>query len=127
MERNDIAARVAKRWLREAVQRGIRLDQTVKRKISLAFKGAGLDGNGSFDEPQDGFRRALELMAHFGVVLTDIVSSHRFVGDDGRFTAEIGAPAHETFDPPTPIGNSMFVMSFHRRGTGKFEVLAYLS
>ena len=113
--------------VRIATVKSIRLDSSVKRKIHLAFKGAGLDGNGNFKEPQDGFRRALELMEHFGIVLTDLISSHHFVGEGGRFTSEIGTPAHDTFDPPIPIKNSMFVMSFHRRGSGNFEVLAYLS
>jgi len=104
-----------------------RIAPSLKKNIARTLAKNGLDGNGRFAEPQEGFRKALDVLGHFGIVLTDLVDAHRFVGDEGRFTEELGTPSQETFMPPIPIDGSRFVMSFYKRGEENFEVLVYLS
>jgi hypothetical protein len=52
-------------------------------------------------------------------------------GDDGRATIDIGNPdskhQKDGLDFYTPYSNTMLVLTWHRMGTGRYEVIAYLS
>ena len=106
---------------------GIRLDPKVKRNVARTFTAEGLDGKGSFVEPQEGFTKALNILQHFGIVANDIVSGNVFNRDKNHFNLEIGTPSPESFMPPTPIKNSMLVFTYYKRSEDNYEVLAYLS
>lgn len=105
----------------------VRLDPRVKRLIAVAFKRAGLDGNGRFEKPSQGYSKAFEILGDFGMSLEDLADSHIFSMDHGsqRLRMVLTNPG----DPfsPTPIKNSVLVISHYKMETDKFEVLAYLS
>lgn len=110
-----------------AVQQGFQIDRKTRNGVSDWFAKVGLDGNGSFKKPQDGYRKALDTLEHFGIVLADSVDSYKFTRDEGRITVDLGVPNKKPMMPPIPVDNSMLVLSFHKRSEENFEVLAYLS
>jgi len=105
----------------------VRLDPRIKRQVAVAFKRAGLDGNGRFEKPGQGYSKAFEILGDFGMSLEDLADSHIFSMDQGsqRLRMVFTNPG----DPfsPTPIKNSVLVISHHKMETDKYEVLAYLS
>lgn len=103
-----------------------RMDPKVKRQAIPLFKRAGLDGNGRFREPQDGYSKALDILGDLGIELDTVVSSHLFNRDTGTLHVDL---AYKTDDPfsPESISNSVLVIAFHKLAENSFEVLAYLS
>jgi hypothetical protein len=105
----------------------VRVDPKTRNAIARDFKAKGLDGNGVFQKAQQGFSRAVEVLQEHGIELDEVVNSFVFNQDDGNFRVDLALTNPEDSFSPIPISNSVMVISFHKRGSGSFEVLAYLS
>lgn len=105
-----------------------KMDNQTKRRVLIAFKKRGLDGNGRFDKAAHGYAVALDVLSDFGIELDEVVNSHHFLRPEGRLAVNIAFTNPEDSFSPISIQNSMLVLSWHRFDeTGKYEVLAYLS
>jgi hypothetical protein len=114
--------------MRAAIRGGAKLTPKVRTSIGRAFKQAGLDGNGRFPKPEAGFSKAVEILRDYGIELDDIPHSHLFaMRPDGQMNLRLALSNPEDPHSPTPIGNSMLVLTFHEMEEYKFEVLAYVS
>lgn len=125
---------IAGKSLRQAAPESVRLDPKIKRQVNNAFGRHGLDERGNFETAEKGYSAAWEMLSGFNIVVDDIISSHIFRDgstDDGK--ADDGQQnlwlAFKTDDPftNTQIKNSKMVFAFHRKETGKFGCLVYLS
>ena len=121
--------KVAQRYLEKvgASVKAIPLDRSTRNRIAKAFTRAGLDGNGKFRKPQEGYSRALDLLRDFDIEMDDVPSSHLFNGDSGRLSIHLAFTNLEDAFSPTPIKNAMLVITFYQRDKNNFEVLAYIS
>jgi len=104
------------------------IDKSTKNKISGELKAAGLDGNGRFPEADSGIRVIWDILEKYGLSL-DMASKDLFIGPNGtrRFSLQRKNVAGGSFDPGQEIKNSMIVYSWAEMGTGKYEIVVYLS
>lgn len=126
----DDATRLALRYLGSRIRqakRGVKLDQRVKTKIIRAFNKAGLDGNGRFRKPQQGYSKAVDILGDFDIEIDDIPSSHLFNRDEGSLTVHVAFTNPKDSFSPVPIDNSMLAITYYKRARDNFEVLAYMS
>lgn len=113
--------RTAKRY------RHRRLDPKLRRIIHQVFWKEGLDGRKNFRKPEDGYRKAVDILDDYGIELDGIISGWVFRQPEGRFDVELAYKNKDDPFSPIQISNSMLIMSFYKRDKDKFEVLAYLS
>jgi len=104
-----------------------RLKPALRNKVTQAFNKAGLDGNGRFQKPEQGYARAVDIMGDFGIEIDGIPNSHSFKGDEGRFSVDIAWTNKADLFSPESIPNSMLVGTFYKHRENQFEVLCYLS
>jgi len=107
--------------------KAVSLDRSTRNRIAKQFKRVGLDGNGKFRKPQDGYSRALGILSDFDIEMDDVPSSHLFNGDQGRLSIHLAFTNQEDSFSPIPIRNAMLVITFYKRMKDNFEVLAYIS
>ena len=121
--------KVAQRYLEKigASVKPVSLDRSTRNRIAKQFKRVGLDGNGGFRKPQEGYSRALDILRDYDIEMDQVPSSHLFNGDKGRVAIDIAFTNHSDLFSPTPIRNAMLVVTFYKRGKDNFEVLAYVS
>lgn len=124
-----MASRVASRHRKKALA-SERLDRGLRMKINADLERYGLDGNGRFRSPQEGYSRAAEVMQRHGVTVDGLVSSHLFTPRPSgtvRSDIEFISTSDDPFMPGTPISNSILYLQYHEVSEGRFEVVAYLS
>lgn len=102
------------------------LTRATRNKIATRFGKEGLDGNGRFRKPQHGYMIAIEILREFGVEMDTVVSSHVFNGSEGGTRIHLAFTNREDPFSPTPIKNSLLILTFHDLGAS-FEVLCYMS
>lgn len=104
-----------------------RLDRKLRRAINADFIKRGLDGNGRFRKPEEGYSLAVDIMARHGLELDTVVSSHLFKGPSGQISAEVAFSNEEDPFSPQSITNSVLHLQFTELRPGAFEVVAYMS
>jgi len=106
-----------------------KISERERISVNKSLWEAGLDGNGRFDRPEGGYVAATEILQNQGIELTDVVSSFNFSKDlDNRhLTINISFSNKEDLFSPTPITNSMLVLSWTKLRDDVYETLAYLS
>jgi hypothetical protein len=109
-----------------------------RNKISLAFKKAGLDGNGRFPKIEAGLAAVTNSLSELGLQL-DMVTKDVIMGDKGSRNFIFRRANDQGQDPFTEkpeISNSRIVFSWERmdgpsaqypHAPHKFEILAYAS
>lgn len=107
-------------------QKPKKLTPAIRNKIAKDFKKAGLDGNGRFRKPEEGYSKAVDIISKYGLELDGIPDSHRFRGDKGSVTVDLAWSNKEDPFSPTSI-NSMLAVSFYKLEDDKFEVLTYIT
>lgn len=102
------------------------LPNEIRHRINEALIRAGLDGNGNFREIGDGIATLINVLNTFGIEQDEVLNAHRFSGNSGR--AQIDLAWSNPADPfsPEPIANTAAWISWYRRESGNFEILAYL-
>lgn len=107
---------------------GRRLDNGLRRKVNEKLLRVGLDGNGRFRKPEQGFARAVEVMQEFGIEMDEVVSSHLF-SPRPQGTVRVDLAFSNPSDPfsPESITNSLLFLQYTELDAGRFEVTAYLS
>jgi hypothetical protein len=105
---------------------GARLDSRTRQLINRKFNANGLDGNGRFQKPEHGYSKALDLLSEFDIELGEVVNSWAFQGDSGTINIDVAKKTEDPFSP-LPLTNSRLVVSFYRRASDSYEVLAYMS
>lgn len=104
------------------------LDNRTKAQVNRAFTRHGLDGNTYYAKAEHGYAKAVEIMGQFGIELDGIPNSMEFTRPSGRVSVDLAWTNQADPFSPTPISNSMLVVTFHKMDkTGRFEVIAYLS
>lgn len=103
------------------------LSSSEKNQIAEAFNRAGLDGNGRFRSATQGYVKALDVLATFGLELDEVVNSHLFKADHNSITIWIARTNPQDPFSPVSIRNSMLALSWAELMPGRFEVLAYMS
>ena len=107
---------------------GERLDRSLRQKINKAMERKGLDGNGRFRKPEEGYSRAVEVMQDHGIELDEVVSSHLFnPRPSGTVKADIALTNEADRFSPVSITNSMLYLQYTEVSDDRFEVVAYLS
>lgn len=107
---------------------GERLDRSLRQKINKAMERKGLDGNGRFRKPEEGYSRAVEVMQEHGIELDEVVSSHLFnPRPSGTVKADIALTNEADRFSPVSITNSMLYLQYTEVSDDRFEVVAYLS
>lgn len=120
------AKRVASAFARKAA--GERLDRSLRQKINKAMERKGLDGNGRFRKPEEGYSRAVDVMQEYGIELDEVVSSHLFSPrPSGTVKADIAFTNEADRFSPASITNSMLYLQYTEVSDDRFEVVAYLS
>ncbi len=120
------AKRVASAFARKAA--GERLDRNLRQKINRAMEKKGLDGNGRFRKPQEGYSRAVDVMQEHGIELDEVVSSHLFSPrPSGTVKADLAFTNEADRFSPVSITNSMLYLQYTEVSDDRFEVVAYLS
>ena len=118
--------RVAARHTRLAS--GERLDRSLRQKINKAMERKGLEGNGRFRKPEEGYSRAVEVMQDHGIELDEVVSSHLFSPrPSGTVKADIAYSNEQDPFSPVSITNSILYLQYTELREGMYEVVAYLS
>lgn len=103
-----------------------RLIPSLKRAINKDLMRAGLDGRARFRKPEQGYTKALEVLADFGIELDEVVSSHLFKGPKGVVTVDVAFSNPEDSFSPDSISNSMLRLDFTDVGNG-YEMIGYMS
>lgn len=106
------------------------LDARTKAQINSELRSVGLDGNGRFQESDEGISIIWEALKNNGFVLADAVSKDLFMGPKGNRKLRIqhlGPDPQDAFTPGSDIENSFVVYTWQELAPGKFEILAYLS
>ena len=107
---------------------GERLDRSLRQKINRAMERKGLDGNGRFRKPEEGYSRAVDVMQEHGIELDEVVSSHLFSPrPSGTVKADIALTNEADRFSPVSITNSMLYLQYTEVSDDRFEVVAYLS
>ena len=107
---------------------GERLDRSLRQKINRAMERKGLDGNGRFRKPEEGYSRAVDVMQEHGIELDEVVSSHLFSPrPSGTVRADIALTNEADRFSPVSITNSMLYLQYTEVSDDRFEVVAYLS
>jgi len=126
--KNKTAFRVATRWVAKQADFATgRLDRQTKNAILRGFAQKGLDGNGSFRKIGEGLTIAFDVLGRFGIEVGQTLSSHLFMGDEGRRNIELAFGNPEDPFSPKDVDNSVLVMSWYKRESGNYEILMYLS
>ena len=112
---------------KEARAQTMRLDNGLKAKVNRDMRNTGLDGNGRFRKPQQGYSLAVEMMQRWNLEIDGTAHSHLFNTDSGKVTVDIAMTNTADRFSPFPITNSMLVVQFHKLEKGRYEVIAYLS
>jgi hypothetical protein len=103
-----------------------KLTPAIRNKIAKDMKKVGLDGNGRFRKPEEGYSKAVDVLSKYGIELDGIPDSHRFKGDKGSVSVDLAWSNKE--DPFSPVSmNSMLAVSFYKLENDKYEVLAYVT
>ena len=124
------ASAVVEQWMaRRVVARKtfMKLDRKLKQRVNADMRKAGLDGNGRFRKPQQGYSKAVEMMQRWNLEIDGTAHSHLFNQDSGQVTVDIAMTNTGDRFSPFPIVNSMLVIQFHKLENDRFEVLGYLS
>ena len=104
------------------------LDRKLKSFINRSFERIGLDGNGKFNTPQQGYSRAVDLMGEYGVELGEIPNSFDFKPrPTGVIRVDVAFTNQEDIFSPYEITNSMLVIQYTELREDVFEVIAYMS
>ena len=107
---------------------GERLDRNLRQKINRVMERKGLDGNGRFRKPEEGYSRAVDVMQEHGIELDEVVSSHLFSPrPSGTVKADIAFTNEADRFSPVSITNSMLYLQYTEVSDDRFEVVAYLS
>jgi hypothetical protein len=109
-----------------------KMDTKTRNKINSMLSNHGLDGNKSFEKAERGYAAALDVLGYFGVEMDQVVNSHMFSQKkdghpQGSLTVDLAFSNKEDSFSPTPISNTMLVLSYYLKENDKFEVTAYLS
>lgn len=105
-----------------------KLDRQLKSSINRSFERVGLDGNGRFNDPQQGYSRAVDLMDEYGVELADIPNSFDFKPrPTGVVRVDVAFTNQEDIFSPYAITNSVLVIQYTELREDVFEVIAYMS
>lgn len=103
------------------------LDSKTRSLLNAELVRQGLDGNGRFSSPEDGFSRAWDILASQGIEMDEVISSFRFITESDRFTVDLAFSNPEDPFSPVPIKNAMLVFSFTKLSKYAYDVLAYVS
>lgn len=121
-----LAAQYLKGMALQAAQ-GAKLDSTTRRRINQALVRVGLDGNGTFRKPGEGVAAALGILADFDIQQDEIINSSLFVHQENRIQIDLAFSNLEDAFSPTPISNSLLVITYYQRQSGNYEVTAMVS
>jgi hypothetical protein len=111
-------------------QKTNRLDPKTREKINEKLSGAGLDGNGRFDEPGQALTVAFEILDSFSIVPGEVVDAFPFTQGSGRRTIylEFKSTHEDPMMPGVAIANSMLTMTWYKfEELEKYECLVYIS
>jgi hypothetical protein len=125
MFRTASARLVAKTYVLGSSQK---LPPSTRAKVNEKLSRAGLDGNGRYRKPEEGYSAALTVLRGFGIELDEVVSSHLFrARPSGTVRADVAFTNPEDPFSPASISNSLLYLNFTELRDGVFEVTAYLS
>ena len=121
-----MAVRVATQYVKQAAS--VRLDRGLREKANAKMRRVGLDGNGRFRKPEEGYSRAVEVMQDHGIELDEVVSSHLFSPrPSGTVKADIALTNEADRFSPVSLSNSILYLQYTEVSDDRFEVVAYLS
>lgn len=108
-----------------------KLSQKERAKIAHDFESAGLDGNGRFEKPEQGYSAAIGILQNNGIEMDEVVNSWRFqqIRGEGKGRMTISLAWTNEWDRMAPISikNTMLVLTFYEVEKDRWEVVAYLS
>lgn len=113
-----------------------KITTAMRNKINARFAGRaeGLDGNKSWPKAEHGYAHALDVLRDYKIELDGVVNSMSFKPLSGTVRVNLAFTNAEDPFSPTPIENTMLIVSFAPRGyegadrtETRFEVIAYLS
>lgn len=104
-----------------------KLDRALKSAVNSDLLQSGFDGTFMWPRLGQALNEIGEVLAKNGIS-HDTMSADRFRGNDGQATLDIEFTNEADPFSPTPITNSMLVVTYHEfKETGRWEVVAYLS
>ena len=116
----------------------LKISNSERKRIGLAFKKAGLDGNGRFEKKEHGLQAITNALSSLGFQL-DMVSADTIMGDKGNrnlIFRRANSVGDDPFSEKSEIQNSRISFNWERldgpthqypNSPSKFEVLAYAS
>lgn len=123
----DPVQRIVHRYQKRLASRGQPLDRQTRQRANVALIKAGLDGNTYFDKAQQGYAKAVDVIAGFGMELATIPNSFVFTRPEGKVDVDLAWKNPTDSFSPEEVPNSVLVVTFHQMDSGRFEVIAYLS
>jgi hypothetical protein len=105
------------------------LDKKTKQQIGVDLANVGLDGNGRFEESDDGVGPIWQILDRYGLVIEDVINKDLFREKRGHrtFRLRLTPSEEDPFTPGEEINNSMLVYTWQELAYMKFEILAYVS
>ena len=113
---------------RAAGSAGRDLPSNVRKRINAKLIQEGLDGNGRFIKPEQGYVKAVDVLMDFGVVVDGVVPIHLFGNrPTGSVRISVGFADPTNSFTVTPIRNSVLFIQYTELRPDAFEVVAYMS
>ena len=105
-----------------------KIPKKMRNEIAARLEEEGLDGNGRFDKPDQGYAVAVDILNEFGIEIDEVVSAWRFKERD-KGTAQIYLAWTNFADlfSPESIHDTMLVLYWYKLRPRTYEVVAYLS
>jgi hypothetical protein len=108
-------------------QAGEKLDSSTRKRVNKDLTRSGLDGNGSFRSTGDALNRISQVLNQHGMEAAEAFTAYELGKTEGNYRFAVAFSDPDNAFNPTPISNSLLVMSWYERESGNYEVVAYLS
>jgi len=115
------------RIVRKHAQASKTLTPVLRRSINAELAKAGMDGNGRFDRVGNALASIAGILDKYQLEWDTTLSSHLFMGNEGRRRLAIAYTNLADLHSPTPISNSLVAITWHLLESEKYEIVAYLS
>jgi hypothetical protein len=113
--------------IKEAVGASLTLSSSDRQRLNQKLIKAGLDGNKNFGSVAHALNVVNNTLEPDGLMVADVV--HNLSWSQGRATLTVSKPhpSGEPFMPNVEITNSVLAITWYRRQSGNYEIVAYLS
>ena len=101
--------------------------QKLRRKVAHDLEKAGLGGSGSFERVGNALSIAFRILAKHGIEQGDTFDAKLYGSDQGNRYISLRYSNRKEPSAPTDLEQSALAFTWHKRESGNFEIIAYLT